>query len=165
MTYVIKRYSNRKLYDLQESRYVTLEGLERLIRDGKDLAVVDAATGGNLIAITLVQILLERERGRRGGLSPALLHAMIRHGEAWPDVLQRTLRSTLEQIIPGQPEADGIVRAWAVRVGLTPPGESPESAGVPPLPARDAESPQSEVKVLREKIRELDQERSKREGG
>jgi len=59
MAYVIKRYSNRKLYDTQESRYVTLEELEEMIRAGKELQVLDAATGEDLTSVTLAQILLE----------------------------------------------------------------------------------------------------------
>ena len=43
MAYVIKRYSNRKLYDTQESRYVTLEEIEEMIRSGREVSVVDAA--------------------------------------------------------------------------------------------------------------------------
>jgi len=43
MGYVIKRYSNRKLYDTQESRYVTLEEIEEMIRAGREISVVDAA--------------------------------------------------------------------------------------------------------------------------
>jgi polyhydroxyalkanoate synthesis repressor PhaR len=89
MAYLIKRYSNRKLYDLQQSRYVTLDALERMVREGKDLSVVDAKTGADLTSITLVQILLERERTRRGMLPPALLHRMVRHGEAWRDPAQK----------------------------------------------------------------------------
>jgi len=53
MAYVIKRYSNRKLYDTQESRYVTLEEIEEMIRAGKEIAVVDAASGEDLTSVTL----------------------------------------------------------------------------------------------------------------
>ena len=45
MAYVIKRYSNRKLYDTQESRYVTLEEIEEMIRAGREISVVDAGSG------------------------------------------------------------------------------------------------------------------------
>jgi polyhydroxyalkanoate synthesis regulator protein len=45
MAYVIKRYSNRKLYDPQESQYVTLEELAEIIRAGKEISVMDVATG------------------------------------------------------------------------------------------------------------------------
>ena len=68
MAYVIKRYSNRKLYDTQESRYVTLEEIEEMIRAGKEISVVDAASGEDLTAVNLTQIILENERNHRGGL-------------------------------------------------------------------------------------------------
>ena len=72
MSYVIKRYSNRKLYDTQESRYVTLEELEELIRAGKEISVVDVSTGEDLTSVTLAQIILENERSRRAGTADGL---------------------------------------------------------------------------------------------
>ena len=65
MAYVIKRYSNRKLYDTQESRYVTLEEIEEMIRAGREISVVDAASGEDLTSVTLTQIILENERNHR----------------------------------------------------------------------------------------------------
>lgn len=165
MAYVIKRYSNRKLYDLQQSRYVTLEELERLIWDGKDLSVVDAATGRDLTPITLLQVLLERERGRRSVLPSALLHQMIRHGDAWPKFLQTSLRSTVEGILPSQPETDRILEAWAARVGIAPPQASRESAGESQGGGQAGQSPRNEVETLREKIRELERKLAERDGG
>src|SRR6267143_1577933 len=71
MSYVIKRYSNRKLYDTQESRYVTLEELEELIRAGKEISVVDVSIDEDLTSVTLAQIILENERSRRAGWMPS----------------------------------------------------------------------------------------------
>jgi polyhydroxyalkanoate synthesis repressor PhaR len=88
MGYVIKRYSNRKLYDTQESRYVTLEELEELIRAGKEISVVDASSGEDLTSVTLSQIILENERSRRGSLPTGFLHQLIKHGEAWQEFVQ-----------------------------------------------------------------------------
>jgi len=85
MAYVIKRYSNRKLYDTQESRYVTLEELEELIRAGREISVVDVSTGEDLTSVTLAQIILENERNHRATLPTAFLHQLIKHGEAWQD--------------------------------------------------------------------------------
>ena len=45
MAYVIKRYSNRKLYDTQESRYVTLEEIEEMVRAGKEISAVSTSRG------------------------------------------------------------------------------------------------------------------------
>ena len=157
MAYVIKRYSNRKLYDLQQSRYVTLDALERLIGERKDLSVVDARTGDDLTSITLVQILLERERSRRGMLSPALLHRMIRHGEAWQKSAQQTLGSGVEGAVPTHPEQDRTGKVWAAQADLTPPAESEGSAGSSQAPASDVERLRAEVEALKEKLRELEQ--------
>ena len=88
MAYVIKRYSNRKLYDTQESRYVTLEELEELIRAGREISVVDVSTGEDLTSVTLAQIILENERNHRAALPTVFLHQLIKHGEAWQDFVR-----------------------------------------------------------------------------
>ncbi len=60
---LIKRYANRKLYDQSRSRYVTLEELEELIRQGREIRVVDAVSGEDLTSQTLAQIILDTARG------------------------------------------------------------------------------------------------------
>lgn len=157
MTYVIKRYSNRKLYDLQQSRYVTLDALERMIGEGKDLSVVDAKTGGDRTSITLVQILLERERTLRGVLPPALLHQMIRGGEAWRDPAQKPLGLGVEVAIPTHQEDDQTGEMWAAQAALAPLVKSEGTAGLSHAPASDAERLRAEVEALREKLRGLEQ--------
>src|SRR5438046_10652373 len=99
MPYVIKRYSNRKLYDTQESRYVTLEELEELIRAGKEISVVDVSTGEDLTSVTLAQIILENERSHRAALPTAIRLQLIKHGEAWPAFGEKSLKSTLQGVI------------------------------------------------------------------
>ena len=116
MAYVIKRYSNRKLYDTQESRYVTLEEIEEMIRGGKEISVVDASSGEDLTSVTLAQIILENERNHRAALPSAFLHQLIKHGEAWQDVVQRSMRSSLEGLVSSQREMDRVFRDWAARV-------------------------------------------------
>lgn len=86
--YVIKRYSNRKLYDPQSSRYVTLDDLKQLIRDGSELRVEDAATGEDLTSLTLAQVLLAGERTHQNALPANVFHQLIQHGEAWYDFVQ-----------------------------------------------------------------------------
>src|SRR4029077_20077737 len=117
MAYVIKRYSNRKLYDTQESRYVTLEELEELIRAGREISVVDVSTGEDLTSVTLAQIILENERNHRATLPTGFLHQLIKHGEAWQDYVQKSLRSSLEGLMTSQREADRVLRGWGARGG------------------------------------------------
>jgi polyhydroxyalkanoate synthesis repressor PhaR len=59
---VIKRYSNRKLYDTHDSRYVTLEQLAELVRQGEEIRVVDKTTDKDLTSATLAQIIFEEEK-------------------------------------------------------------------------------------------------------
>src|SRR5439155_27087801 len=61
-TRVVKRYANRKLYDTQRSRYVTLEQIADMIRAGEDVKIVDNNSKDDLTAITLAQIIFEEEK-------------------------------------------------------------------------------------------------------
>jgi polyhydroxyalkanoate synthesis repressor PhaR len=58
----IKRYSNRKLYDLADSHYVTLAQIAAIIRAGEDVQVLEHPSGRDLTAATMAQILFEEER-------------------------------------------------------------------------------------------------------
>ena len=91
---LIKRYPNRKLYDTKARRYVTLEEVAALIRDGHDVAVVDHATDEDLTAVTLAQILLGEEK-RRGYLPQSLLAGLVRAGGQTLSTLRRALDAPL----------------------------------------------------------------------
>jgi polyhydroxyalkanoate synthesis repressor PhaR len=160
MAYVIKRYSNRKLYDTQESRYVTLEELEEMIRAGKEISVVDAATGEDLTSVTLTQIILENERSHRTALPAAFLHQLIKHGEAWQDVVQRSLRSSLEGVVSNQREMERVFREWSTRAGWTPPAPNRPEGRREAEP--EADRLRDEVAALRERLRSLEERLEKR---
>jgi len=163
MAYVIKRYSNRKLYDTQESRYVTLEELEELIRAGKEISVVDVSTGEDLTSVTLAQIILENERNHRATLPTAFLHQLIKHGEAWQDFVQKSLKSSLEGILTSQREADRVFREWAGRAGwLQAPPVPAEPRPEKRSEAVDADALRDEVAVLREQLRALEERLEKK---
>ena len=161
MAYVIKRYSNRKLYDTQESRYVTLEEIEEMIRGGREISVVDASSGEDLTSVTLTQIILEHERNHRGTLPTGFLHQLIQHGQAWQDVVQRSMRSSLEGIVTNQREMDKVFRDWTARSGWGPsPAAEVKREGAEP----DAERLREEVSALRERLRALEERLEKRRG-
>jgi len=77
---VIKKYGNRRLYDTEESRYLTMEELATKIREGTDVTVVEAKTGADLTQATLTQIVIE-SRGAARFLPVPLLMQMIRLGD------------------------------------------------------------------------------------
>jgi polyhydroxyalkanoate synthesis repressor PhaR len=163
MAYVIKRYSNRKLYDTQESRYVTLEEIEEMIRTGREISVVDAASGEDLTSVTLTQIILENERTRRASLPAAFLHQLIKHGESWHDLVQKSVRASLEGMVSSQRDMERIFRDWSLRAGWGPMGATPP----PAEPKRDgtgddADKLREEVTALRDRLRSLEDRLQKR---
>lgn len=88
----IKRYSNRKLYDTQEKKYITLDTIAELIRAGEDVEVIENDTGEDLTAVTLSQIIFEQQK--RSSSTPLdLFTNVIRFGGATTplDLLRRSL--------------------------------------------------------------------------
>jgi len=97
----IKRYESRKLYDTEESRYVSLEEIAGWIRDGQEIKVVDNATGADVSSQTLTQIILDEGRRGTSFLPSELLHELVRLGE-------RAVESGVEQMQHG---VDRLVQA------------------------------------------------------
>src|SRR5690242_1403213 len=60
---VIKKYGNRRLYDTSASRYVNLEEIAGMVRNGTDVQVVDAKTGEDLTRATLMQVIADDTKG------------------------------------------------------------------------------------------------------
>lgn len=80
MAVLIKKYSNRRLYDTEESKYITLEELATKIRGGADVRVVDVKSGEDLTQGTLAQIIMEG-RGAARLLPVPLLMQLVRLGD------------------------------------------------------------------------------------
>jgi polyhydroxyalkanoate synthesis repressor PhaR len=76
---VIKRYANRKLYDTQRSRYVTLEQIRDMIKAGEEVQIVDNTSKEDLTAVTLAQIIFEEEK-RTSFLPLTALQNIIQSG-------------------------------------------------------------------------------------
>jgi len=74
---IIKKYGNRRLYDTSTSQYINLEEIATLIRNGKEVRVVDAKTGQDLTRVTLTQIIVEDAKGGPTGLPLELLRQLI----------------------------------------------------------------------------------------
>jgi len=76
---VIKRYTNRKLYDTVESRYVTLDEIAHMIKGGAEVKIIDNRTKEDLTSVTLAQIIFEEEK-KRSQMPLGVLREIIRHG-------------------------------------------------------------------------------------
>jgi len=76
---IIKRYSNRKLYDTKGSSYVTLLQIAQMIRDGEDVQIIDNASKEDKTDVTLALIISEELRERPRAIPISTLKALIRH--------------------------------------------------------------------------------------
>lgn len=89
--HLIKKYANRKLYDTRTSRYVTLEAIAELVRDGHEIKVVDRETGHDLTQVVLSQIVLTEEKRGPARLVDAGTEALQERGQAFIDYVRKTL--------------------------------------------------------------------------
>lgn len=159
----IRKYGNRRLYDASASRYVNLEDLAKLIREGEQIKVADARTGEDLTQATLLQIISE-VHGGGVSLPSGFLHRLIRYGgdAPWSKVLMQQFSLGLEMLDaqlaqleqrfpsarPGSPAgspAGGPVGSPAPE----PPPEEPEEPAAPAAPA-------DELSAMRERLQALE---------
>lgn len=78
---VIKRYANRKLYDTHESKYVTLDRIAELVRNGEEVKVLDNKSQKDLTKVTLAQIIYEEQKsGNATAWSVQSLRGFIQQG-------------------------------------------------------------------------------------
>jgi polyhydroxyalkanoate synthesis repressor PhaR len=89
MAIQIKRYANRKLYNTETSRYITLKGIAELINDGAEVRVIDNETGEDITNVALSQILVDSERSNPGSPDGLLSQILGRSGDALYDALRR----------------------------------------------------------------------------
>lgn len=95
----IKKYSNRRLYDTEESSYVTLSEVRQLIIDGTEIQVVDVVSGEDITRQILIQIISEQETGGQPMFTEELLTKMIRfYGGAFQSVFTDYLGKTVEML-------------------------------------------------------------------
>ncbi len=106
---VIKKYENRRMYDTEESRYVNLEAIATLIREGAEVQVVDAKSGEDLTGHVLTQIIVEEAKNPDAGVPQSFLRDLIRAGD-------RANRDFLEWYLSTASDAyQKVQEAWARR--------------------------------------------------
>jgi polyhydroxyalkanoate synthesis repressor PhaR len=93
---VVKRYPNRKLYNTAAKRYVSLDILADLIRQGEDVQVVDNVSGDDVTVLVLAQIIAEQERKQGGFLPLPLLTGWIQAGGETITSLRRSMAAQLD---------------------------------------------------------------------
>lgn len=169
---VVKKYSNRRLYDTDESRYITLEELTDKIRHGADVQVIDAKTNDDLTQATLTQIILESPAAKF--LPRELLARLIRMpDDALSEFFGRYVASALELYLMARQGADNVApyfpfanvpfaasNALARLVNGANLWGSPPAA--PPAPPRSPSTGPSDIESLRSEFEDLKRELRKK---
>jgi len=95
-TRVIKKYPNRRLYDTEQSRYITLSDIRKLVMRGSPFQVVDSNSSEDLTRAILLQIMLEEESGGQPLFSAKMLAQIIRfYGGTMQGMFARYLEQSL----------------------------------------------------------------------
>lgn len=110
---LFKKYPNRRIYNTEKSKYVSLVQLGELIKGGRDVTVVEVKTGEDVTAFTLTQIILEKAKKKNTLLPVSLLHLIIRHGEnLLAEFFEKHLEQTLVNYLAYKNAADDQFRKW-----------------------------------------------------
>ncbi len=111
MTVLIKRYANRKLYNTDTSRYITLKGIAELVELGEDVRAMDNETGEDITSISLSQILVDSERRDRGVPRTMLSDLIQKSGDALYGALKKGVGDAQDGIEELQRNVRRAVRA------------------------------------------------------
>ena len=105
---LIKKYGNRRLYDTEQSRYITLEELADQVRAGADVQVRDAKTNDDLTQATLAQIILESRGGAKLLPVPLLVQLIRLRDEALSEFFGRYISAALELYLQARSNAQAL---------------------------------------------------------
>jgi polyhydroxyalkanoate synthesis repressor PhaR len=158
----IKKYGNRRLYDTADSRYVNLEAIAGLIREGKHVQIVDAKTGEDLTRVTLTQIITEDAKDKPTGLPLELLRQLIiASDEVRQEFVMWYLKSAFDSYQKVQDAVQN--RLGEVQSAILSPVETMQRFLGSALPGqRGAETePEPELDALRRRVAELEARLSK----
>jgi len=143
---VIKRYSNRKLYDTRDSRYVTLQQIGEMVRAGEEVQIIDNKTKEDKTEVTLALILSEDLRSQPRSVPLGALRDLIQ--ERGGKLLSSLRETPIGRLIPGGTEPDA---------AATPaPPEPPPPAPVEEKPAASKKGIiESSLSTIDERIRAI----------
>jgi polyhydroxyalkanoate synthesis repressor PhaR len=108
---IIKKYPNRRLYDTDESRYITLADIKDLVKCKTDFVVIDKKSGDDITRSILLQVISEQEQQGEAIMSQDFLSQVIRsYGKSVPGFLAKYLEQSMKLILMQQQNLRGQVR-------------------------------------------------------
>jgi polyhydroxyalkanoate synthesis repressor PhaR len=114
----LKKYANRRLYDMEKSTYVTLIQVADLIRQGRQVEVIDAKTKEDVTAFILTQIILEEAKNQNFLLPIPVLHLIIQYGDnVLGDFFEKYLQQMIQIYLAQKKAMDEHFKNW-LKMGL-----------------------------------------------
>jgi polyhydroxyalkanoate synthesis repressor PhaR len=179
---VIKRYTNRKLYDTVESRYVTLDEIAAMVKQGVEVKIVDNRTKEDLTSVTLAQIVFEEEK-KKNQMPLSVLREIIRRpGESITDfistqvsprvdALKQEAGQRIDKLLGRDADApeltpavllqqsQKVLEAWQARVDERVKAAIEGVVGSLPALGRDLDTLVKRIAELEQRISELEQKK------
>ena len=125
---VIKRYSNRKLYDTKDSRYVTLLQIAEMVRTGEEVQIIDNNTKDDLTEVTLAQIIYEEKKANSRTVPLQTLKELIH--QRTEKVLSDLREGPIGRLIPGGKTEGGVEAKEEAPPPPPPPPPAPPKASL-----------------------------------
>ncbi len=163
-TVVIRKYENRRLYDTANSRYVNLDEVAEMVRQGADVQVVDAATGEDITRLVLTQIIVDHAKAPGSAFPLDMLRQMVvASGRLGQESMLKSMRAMFDMYqsayrtfsAPLNPLDFFNAMSQAAQPGAGEP-QGPPPAKPSPAAEPDQAAPESEVRELRRRIEELE---------
>lgn len=108
---VIKKYPNRRLYDTEESRYITLADVKDLVLGKIDFVVIDKKSGDDITRTILLQVIAEQEQHGEAIMSEDFLSQVIRsYGKVVPGFMAKYLEQSMKLFMTQQQNLRGQVK-------------------------------------------------------
>jgi polyhydroxyalkanoate synthesis repressor PhaR len=181
---VIKRYTNRKLYDTVESRYVTLDEIAEMVKQGVEVKILDNRTKEDLTSVTLAQIVFEEEK-KKNQMPLSVLREIIRRpGDSITDfistqvsprvdALKQEAGHRIEKLLGREGEAADLtpaallqqsqkaMEAWQARVDERVKAVMENVLGNLPALGRDLDTLVQRIGQLEQRIAQLEEQKKK----
>lgn len=168
----IKRYPNRRFYSRDESRYVSLQDIEQMVRDGRRVEIRDSQTGEDITRPVLTQIIMDRQPEKMSLFPVDMLHFIVRSNDMMSGFLRDYFRQSLVYLDylqrHGSPTTMSQPMHWmkAWLDNLAPRRESrrpeqsssaPQENATPPRSGNEPEPPPDETDALEQRVKQLEQ--------
>ncbi len=112
-TILLKKYTNRRLYDTEQSRYVTLEEVAGMIKADRVVEIIDAKTKEDVTAFILTQIITEEAKNKNSLMPVPVLHLIIRYGDnVLGEFMEKYLQQTIQNYLSYKKAFDDQMKKW-----------------------------------------------------